>query len=190
MRKDPKMAHLIDSFELIDWSGSGALYVDLLRAVVGQQLSVKAARTIWGRVEILLNANFSPENILKTSDDKLREAGMSWAKIKYVNGIAEAFKNGEVDEKKIAELSDEDVITELTKLKGVGRWTAEMLLMSSLGRQDVFSLGDLGLRSAVSKIYKVDRDDLKKIEKISLKWKPYRSIASKYLWESLDNAPK
>jgi DNA-3-methyladenine glycosylase II len=86
-------------------------------------------------------------------------------------------------------MSDEEVITELTRVKGIGKWTAEMILIFSLARPDVFSLGDLGLRNAVSKLYNVDRDDVKRIEEISLIWKPMRSTASRYLWRSLDNKP-
>lgn len=183
------MAGIIKVHKLPPWKYERKLYEALLSAIVGQQLSVKAADTIWKRVEALLNNDFTPENILKTQDEKLREAGMSWAKIKYVKGIAEAFSRNLIDEEKIINLSDEEIIEELTKLKGVGRWTAEMILIFTIGREDVFSMGDLGLRNAVSKLYGVDRDDLKKIEEIAVKWSPYRSIASRYLWMSLDNAP-
>jgi DNA-3-methyladenine glycosylase II len=189
LKKDPVMAGLIDEYTLEKWKYNRSIYEALLSAIVGQQLSVKAADTIWGRVETLLGKDLSPENIIKTEDQKFRDAGMSWAKIKYVNGIAEAHKNGEIDPEKINDMSDEEVITELTKLKGVGKWTVEMILIFTLKRPDVFSIGDVGLRNAVANLYGVDRDDLEEIEKISLKWKPYRSTASRYLWKSLQNEP-
>jgi len=190
LKKDPVMARLVNATEPFEWVSTGDLYEDLLSAVVGQQLSVKAADTIWKRVEKLLGKDFCPTNILSVKDQGFRDAGMSWAKIKYFNGIAEVFKNKEVDVESLPKMSDEEVVAELTKLKGIGRWSAEMILIFTLGRPDIFSLGDLGLRNAVSKLYLVDRDDLVKIEKISLKWSPYRSTASRYLWKFLDNEPK
>lgn len=187
LSKDPIMAKLVDEHAPFEWKHTSYLYKDLLSAIVSQQLSVKAADTIWSRVEILLNNDFSPQNILETPDQKMREAGMSWAKIKYMNGVAEAYKNDLVNEEEICKMTDEEVILELTKLKGIGPWSVEMILIFTLKRPDVFPLGDLGIRNAVSKLYNVDRDDLKKIEKISLKWRPYRSTACRYLWKSLEN---
>lgn len=189
LKKDPVMASLVKQHKLSKWRYKENLYEDLLGAIVGQQLSVKAADTIWKRVKALLKDDLSPENILKASDDKLREAGMSWAKIKYMNGIAQAFKDGEIVESEVVKMSDEEVIETLTKLNGIGRWSAEMILIFTLGRLDVFSIGDMGLRNAVSKLYGIDKNDLKRIEELSLSWKPYRSIASRFLWKSLDNAP-
>lgn len=183
------MAGLISSYEPFTWHARDSLYESLLSCIVGQQLSTKAADTIWNRVKVLLKNDLSPENILKTEDQDMRDAGMSWAKIKYFNGVAEAHKNAQINEAAIRRMSDDAVIAELTKLKGIGRWSAEMILMFTLGRQDVFSLGDLGLRNAIAKLYKVNRDDLKKLEKISDKWRPYRTIAARYLWMSLDNVP-
>jgi DNA-3-methyladenine glycosylase II len=119
----------------------------------------------------------------------LRAVGLSYAKAKYVKSVCEHALSGDVDFEGMRNLPDEEIIAELIKIKGVGRWTAEMFIMFSLNRPDVFSLGDLGLRNAVAKLYNVDRDDLAAIEKISQKWKPYRSLASRYLWKSLDNAP-
>lgn len=184
------MARLIKKYKLSPWKYEKNIYEALLTAIVSQQLSVKAADTIWSRVETLLSGDLSPQNILGTPDNKMREAGMSWAKIKYIKGIAEAFLSGLIEEKSISKLSDEEVVIELTKLKGVGQWTVEMLLIFTLGRPDIFSIGDMGLKNAVSKLYKVDKNDIKKIEEISLNWKPYRSTASRLLWKSLDNEPK
>ena len=188
LKKDLVMLGVIDNIEPFEWDNTGDLYKDLLHAIIGQQLSVKAARTIRERVQLVLKNDYSPDNILKTKDEKLREAGMSWMKIKYFNGIAEAKKEGLLDEDKFKKMSDEEVIEELIKLKGIGKWSAEMILIFTLARQDVFSMGDLGLRNAVAMHYKVNRDDFEKIEKITKKWSPYRSLASRYLWKSLDSA--
>jgi DNA-3-methyladenine glycosylase II len=135
---------------------------------------------------VLLDNNYSPEQILATDDEKFREAGLSQAKIKYFKGVSEAKENGQIQERKIRKMSDEEVVAELTALKGIGRWSVEMILIFTLGREDIFSLGDLGLRTAVSRLYSVDREDLRKIEEISLVWSPHRSLASRYLWKSLD----
>lgn len=190
LKNDPAMAKLISQFEPFEWHERGSLYEDLLSCIVGQQLSVKAADTIWKRVETLVNHDFSPINILKIPDDKFREAGMSWAKVAYFKGIAVAQSEGKIKPKELEVLSDEDLIKELTKLKGIGKWSAEMIMIFTLNRPDVFSLGDLGLRTAVSKLYGIDREDLNKISQISDKWSPFRSLACRYLWKSLDNAPK
>lgn len=166
------------------------LFTDLVSSIVSQQLSTKAAATIWGRFEAIFSQKkVTPRKLLKVSNDIIRESGVSYSKIKYMKGLAELIVKKQLDLSKVYELPDEDVIVELTKVKGVGRWTAEMILMFSLSREDVFSLGDLGLRNAVAKLYGINRDDLKKIEKLSFKWKPYRTYASMYLWKSLDNKP-
>lgn len=190
LQKDPIMAKLTERYAPFVWKHTSFVYKDLLAAIVSQQLSVKAADTIWNRVEELFGHDFSPENILQTPDQKMRDAGMSWAKIKYTKGVAEAYKNKMINEEAIGKMSDEEIILELTKLKGIGRWSVEMILIFTLKRPDVFPLGDLGIRNAVSKLYQVDRDDLIKIEEISHSWHPYRSLACRYLWKSLENEVK
>lgn len=185
------MKTLISSYGelLFDWESN--LYENLIDSIISQQLSVKAAATISKRFKALFGETFPrPKQILEMPDEKIRECGISYSKIKYIKGICEAIEKGELDLEKLPNLSDEEVIAELTKLKGIGRWTAEMTLMFTLKRLDVFSMGDLGLRNAVAKLYNVDRDDLKKIEEISGNWKPYRTLASRYLWKSLDTTPK
>ena len=182
---DPVMSEIIKRYGLFDWRASGNLFEDLISAIVGQQLSVKAAASIWKRFEDLIG-EVNPENVLSKSHDQLRGVGLSNSKVKYIQGVA----NSGFDFERISKLSDEEVMKELISLKGVGPWTVEMILIFTLGREDIFSIGDLGLRNAVSKNYGVDRDDLDEILKISQKWSPYRSYASRYLWKSLDNAPK
>lgn len=190
LSKDPVMKKLIETYELPGWSYSGNLFLEICGSIIGQQLSVKAGNTIEQRfLSLYADKKPTPSQVLSTDDEKLRACGLSYAKIKYVKGVCEAVINQEIDFESMRSWPDEEIIESLIKLKGIGRWTAEMFLMFSYGREDVFSLGDLGLRNAVSKLYSVDRDDLKKIEKISLNWKPYRSLASRYLWKSLNNTP-
>lgn len=187
LKKDKILARIVSEEIILEWGESTNLFADIVENIIGQQLSGKAANTIIKRFEKLVSLPLNPKKILKFSDQKLRDVGMSWAKVNYVKNLSQAVLDGSLDLEKIKTLSDEEVITELIKIKGIGRWTAEMVLIFFLRRPDVFSLGDLGLRTAVSKLYNVDRNDLRKIEKISLQWKPFRSLASRYLWKSLDN---
>jgi DNA-3-methyladenine glycosylase II len=122
---------------------------------------------------------------LKTDVEKLRSAGMSYSKASYIKNIAQAFVNKDLDVKKLKKMSDEEIKKELVKIKGVGNWTAEMILIFTFKREDVFSLGDAGLRRAIKNLYKIEKDV--DILKLSKKWKPKRSFACWYLWRSLDN---
>ncbi|MBI3385295.1 DNA-3-methyladenine glycosylase 2 family protein [Candidatus Gottesmanbacteria bacterium] len=188
LSKDKKLGGLIKKHGELKWEWGSDLFSDLIESIVNQQLSGKAAATIFGRFKKLFTTKKfpSPSDILKISDEKIRTCGISLAKIKYIKGLCQAILAGNLNLDKLPSLSDEEVITELIKLKGIGKWTAEMILMFSLKREDVFSLGDLGLRKAVAKSYGVKQDDFRQIEKISQKWKPYRTIASRYLWKSLE----
>lgn len=191
LSKDPIMKTLISAHELPETKSDPDLYIALIESIISQQLSIKASDTIFKRfLDIFGDKNPTPGQIITIPDETLRGVGISYAKIKYIKGIDEAVSNKKIDLDALHTMTDEEVITELTKLKGIGRWTAEMLLIFSLKRDDVFSLGDLGLRKAVSKLYNVDREDLKTIGTISMKWSPFRSYASRLLWKSLDNTPK
>ncbi len=162
----------------------------LCRAIVGQQLSVMAARTIWGRFEELLpKKELTPKNILRIKHEDMRKAGMSNAKARYVKGIAEAYDAGEIDFLSLAGMADEKVAEELIRLKGVGQWTVEMFLMFTLGRPDVFSYGDLGLRRAMERLYEIEELRPEQAEEISSKWSPWRTYACMVLWETIDNNP-
>ena len=163
-------------------------FVDLVETIINQQLSDKAASTIFGRLKKLMPRGIlTPQNILKTKDDDIRNAGISYSKIKYIKGIASEIDSGKLDLKKFDKKSDEEVLEELIKLKGIGKWSAEMFLMFSLGREDIFSAGDLGLKNAIKKLYSLKKEPTEKqLIKISSKWKPYRTIASRILWRSLD----
>ncbi len=192
LKKDPVLRKIIikDEFPVFE-DRSNDLFASLVRSIANQQLSGKAAATILGRFIQLFNTKTfpTPRQILNKSDDELRSAGFSYPKVKYIKGLAEMVLKKKINLEKLPELSDAEVIEELIKIKGIGKGTAEMTLICALGRPDVFSLGDLGLATAVSKLYKVKRENLKKIEKISIRWSPYRSVASWYLWRSLDNKP-
>jgi DNA-3-methyladenine glycosylase II len=158
---------------------------------VAQQLSTKAAGAIWGRVTELFDGETpSPAELIAIDGEKLREAGLSWSKVGFLKDLAERVEDGRLDLGRLNELSDEDVIAELIEIKGVGRWTAEMFLIFHLGRPDVVSAGDLGIRRAVQIAYGMDElPDLTRMERISEPWRPHRTLACLYLWRSLDNAP-
>jgi DNA-3-methyladenine glycosylase II len=166
------------------------LMEELIESIINQQLSGKAADTIYKRLlQLFKNEQFpTPEQILKIDVEKLRSAGMSYSKASYIKNIAKAFKDGDLDIRKIQKMSDEEVIVELTKIKGIGKWTAEMILIFTLNREDVFSLGDAGLKRAIKNLYGFT--DEKKILKLSETWKPNRSYACWYLWKSLNNDPQ
>lgn len=171
------------------------LFETLCESIVSQQLSVKAGDTIFGRVlDLLPGRKLTPENILKQKDQALRDAGLSWGKVSYLKDLAQKVKDKEVVLEDLDKLSEEDAIKELTKIKGIGKWTAEMFLMFALGREDVFSHGDVGLQNAIKKIYKerlpFDKEgkwkyDATVVEEIIIKWSPYRTIAARILWRSL-----
>lgn len=191
LKKDLILRKIIKEYKIEELNGETDLFADLIESIINQQLSGKAAATIFNRFKLLFKTKSfpTPKEILKVADQKIRECGISYSKIKYIKGICQAIIDGSLDIKKISKLSDEEVIIELTKLKGVGRWTAEMILIFSLKRPDIFSTGDLGLRTAVSVHYKIERNNIRKIEKISQIWSPYRSLASRLLWRSLNNKP-
>lgn len=193
-QQDPVMKELIDKHGEVTLKGNYMesaclLFADLARSIAGQQLSGKAATTIWGRVEKLLNGEITPAKCLATADEELRQAGLSGQKTKYIKNLAEAVKNGTVQLDKMKNLTDEEVIAQLTTVKGIGRWTAEMFLIFSLARPDAFSFGDGGLYNAMTKLYGGTLTRARQ-EAIVERWKPYRTYASLLLWESLDNQPK
>jgi DNA-3-methyladenine glycosylase II len=190
LNDDPVIAALVAAYPPPAPRDGGDLFVDLVDAIVSQQLSVKAAASIFGRLQRHFNGTGITAPALADADgDLLRSLGLSRRKIEYLHGIARSVVEGSFDPTRLPALPDEDVVTELVRLKGVGPWTAQMLLIFSLGRPDVFAIGDLGLRTAVSRHYGVDRDAHDEILEIARAWSPYRSLACHYLWKSLENAP-
>lgn len=154
----------------------------LAGSIIGQQLSVKAASTISGRVQKISGGPLSANRLHATSDTLLRSAGLSRAKTRYLKHLSESVVNRKLVFAKFRQLTDEEVIHHLTELPGIGRWTAEMFLIFGLKRQNILSCGDAGLRRAVNELYGKDIEDFEAI------WKPYCSIASWYLWEHVDSA--
>jgi len=158
----------------------------LARSIVFQQLAGAAARTIFNRLEAACNRDVTPAAILKLSDAQLRAVGLSKQKLSYIRSLAELTQSGEIDFEKLPEMSDEDIIEHLTRVKGIGRWTAQMFLMFALRRPDVMPHVDFGINSAIKKHYRKRKLKPPHIDKIAKSWSPYRSIACWYLWRSLD----
>ncbi len=164
-------------------------FLSLCKQIINQQLSGHAADKIFGRfIELFPNKKITPKYLLKLSDDSIRNIGASWAKVKYLKDLARKVEDKEIYLERLPQFTNEEVIIELTKIKGIGTWTAEMFLMFSLGREDVFSHGDLGLRRSIEKIYNISNPTRKKIETLSLKWAPFRTWACRILWSYRDNA--
>jgi DNA-3-methyladenine glycosylase II len=193
---DPVMARLIEEHGAIvrkdlKRERSGDSYGALLRSIVGQQLSTKAAATIYGRMLELFGGHApSPKQLLAVDPDKIRAAGLSRPKISYLRDLAEHIEKGELELDHLDELPDEEVIEQLTAVKGIGEWSAHMFLMFHLGRPDVLPVGDQGIRRAVQVQYRLRKlPDAKRLEKIAKAWRPYRTLACLYLWSSLDNKP-
>jgi DNA-3-methyladenine glycosylase II len=197
---DPTMAALIERVGKIDIATRlrrrseerpADAYGALLRAIVGQQLSTKAARTIFGRVlEIFDGSTPSPEQLLEADEAALRAAGLSGRKVEYVRDLASHVIEGELELDRLDRLDDEQVIEEIVAVRGLGVWTAEMFLLFHLERPDVLSGGDLGIRKAVQIEYGLEEMPTPtRVLEIGEAWRPQRSLASLYLWESLANAP-
>ncbi len=167
---------------------SGNLFADLCEDILGQQLSVRVGDVISGRFFALFpKKRATPELTITFSVDDLRKIGTSRGKASYIIDLAQKIVNTEVHLESFIAMRDIEVMTELIKVKGIGPWTAEMFLMSSLAREDVFSAGDLGLKRAIEKLYKKENPSKEEMEAISIKWSPYRTYACRVLWNSLDN---
>jgi len=162
----------------------------LTRAIVGQQLSAKAAATIFARFEGLYDAFPTPAQVLATPDERLRAVGLSSQKLGYLRDLCRRIEEGQLPLDVLERMEDEAVIEALTQVKGVGRWTAEMFLIFRLQRPDVLPLGDLGIAKAVQRAYKLRKaPSPDRLTRIGEAWRPYRSVACWYLWASLNNDP-
>ena len=169
----------------------GDAYGALLRAIVGQQLSVKAAATIFERALALFGGRMpTARELLDADDAALRGAGLSGRKVEYLKDLAAKVESGELELDRLGEMTDDEIIAELTAVRGLGVWTAHMFLIFHLERPDVLPVGDLGIRNAVAAAYGLDEPPApEEMERIAAPWRPHRSLASLYLWESLANAP-
>ena len=186
--KDPVLAKIIKQVTLSPSTPHESYFIDLVESIISQQLSIKAADTIWKRVQALLpDQRVTPEGILALPDDTIRAAGISYSKIKYIKDLADKTLASGILFEQFETMTDEEIITELTKVKGIGRWTAEMFLIFAMGRPDVFSYGDLGIRKGIKNLYGFKKEPtFEEAEKIAEKWRPYRSVACRYLWKSLE----
>ncbi len=194
LSKDKKLKKLVESSEPHQLKKRKNICTYLCASIMSQQLSVKVADVIYKRFLNLYGGKEpTPQQILDTPFEQLRGIGLSNAKVNYVKNVAQFEIESGMDAKKLGKMDNEEVITYLTQIKGVGRWTTEMLLMFALGREDVFAVDDLGIQNAMIKLYKLDNSDKKKFRidllKISEKWSPFRTYACLHLWQWKDNAP-
>ena len=161
-------------------------FIDLVDAITSQQLSGKAAKTIFERVKERCGGRITPEKLRKLKTEELRKCGLSYAKCSYVKDLSEKVLSKKLSVKKLDKLPDEEVEKELVAVKGIGVWTAEMFLMFTLARPDVFPADDLGIQNGMKKLLKRQLKS-QKIAQYASRWKPYRSVAAWYIWEGLDN---
>ena len=189
MRKDRVLRRLLPKFPCAAMETRGDPFVTLARSVVGQQISVKAAQSVWTRFSGLMKT-VKPAQVLKLSTEDMRGAGLSARKVEYLQDLATYFQTGKVSVKQWHLMEDEAIITELVAIRGIGRWTAEMFLMFYLLRPDVLPLDDVGLLNGISKLYfsgePVSRSEVRDLARA---WEPYRSVATWYIWRSLDPEP-
>ncbi|TAK08306.1 MAG: DNA-3-methyladenine glycosylase 2 family protein [Candidatus Manganitrophaceae bacterium] len=189
---DPVLSACIEAIGPCRLAPAPDPFVALVEAIISQQLSVKAADTIFDRLASLCpRGPITPKGIFSTPDAALRRVGLSRQKISYMKDLAGRWIAGEIRPKTFHLLPDEEVIARLVEVKGIGRWTAEMFLIFALNRPDVLPVDDLGLKKAVRQAYRLRKlPSPERIQKIAKPWRPYRSIATWYLWKSLNNGPK
>ena len=188
-RRDPVMAAIIRAHPKVFMVRRGEAFMTLARAICGQQISVKAAQAVWNRL-VLCCSEMTPEKVLAKKRPELRACGLSDRKTEYIADLAQHFVDGKIHEKRWHEMDDEAIILELTDVRGIGRWTAEMFLMFNLLRSDVFPLDDLGLQKGIRVAYfKGRKVSLGRMRKLGESWRPWRSVATWYLWRSLDPVP-
>lgn len=184
--RDPEMKKLITAIGDIDISLRSDSLASIVRSIIGQQISVSAASTIYSRLLDLLDGEITVEGLLAHSEEDLRNVGLTYRKADYVKDLAEKVNTGELDLNNIADYDDEDIMKQLINVKGIGKWTAEMFLILSLGREDILAVDDVGIQRAAQWLYNVDKSERRQIliEKSPL-WTPYRSVVSHYLWEAI-----
>jgi DNA-3-methyladenine glycosylase II len=186
-RKDPVMAAIMKRHPKVFMMRRGEAFMTLARAICGQQISVKAAQSVWNRIVVCLDEKITPEAVIAKDRKKLRACGLSDRKTEYIADLAQHFVDGKIHERRWPEMDDEAIIAELVDVRGIGRWTAEMFLMFNLLRPDVFPLDDLGLQKALRLSYR--KKSLRSMKALGETWRPWRSVATWYLWRSLDPLP-
>ena len=186
---DPVMAGIVASYAGSTLVSRGDPFSTLARSIVGQQISVKAADSVWARFVAALPA-ITPADVLEISPELLRACGLSARKVEYVGDLARHFSDGQIHTARWSLMSDEEIITELTAVRGIGVWTAEMFLIFNQLRPDVFPLDDIGLQKAVALHYfNGERPLRRELSGLGESWRPWRSVATWYLWRSLDPVP-
>jgi DNA-3-methyladenine glycosylase II len=188
MFTDKILLDLVAKYPAPQWSDrSKYLFENLIETIISQQLSGKAAETIFNRFKSHFNPTTfpTPAQVLAVSPEQLRSLGISTAKSNYIHNVAQAFIDKKITIETVQVMSDEEIITTLTQIKGLGKWSAEMILIFTLNRPDIFSFGDLGLRNAIKNLYGISAKE--EILKLTETWSPNRSLASWYLWRSLEN---
>lgn len=195
LSRDRKLKPLIKKHGKFKLNKRKNVYLRLCAHIISQQLSTKVAEVIFKRFLNLFNGKYpTPEQILEIKPETLRSIGLSNAKASYVHNVARFAIEFNIDATKLRKMTNEDVIEFLTQIKGVGRWTVEMILMFTLARPDVFALDDLGIQTAMQKLYRIDKSDKKKMKehmlRLSEKWIPYRTYACLHLWQFKDEPKK
>ena len=190
-RRDPKLGSVIRRVGTCTLEPLGDPYRELLRSVIHQQLAGPAARAISGRVKAHFGGRYpAPARLLATPDPALRAAGLSGSKLNTLKGIAAAFDRGELSNRRLYGMEADAVVEAVTRIKGIGPWTAHMLLIFSLGHPDILPVGDYGVRKSAMDLYGLkDLPKPRELEAVAESWRPYRSIGAWYLWRHLDNAP-
>ncbi|HEY5464594.1 MAG TPA: DNA-3-methyladenine glycosylase 2 family protein [Hanamia sp.] len=194
LSKDKRLKKLIEAQEPFLLEKRNKVYLRLCSSILSQQLSTRVAQVLYKRfLDLYGGKEPTAKMILETRADIFRNIGFSNAKASYVHNVCRFFIDNKITDEQLHKTNNEGVIELLTQIKGVGKWTVEMILMFTLGREDVFAIDDLGLKQGVIKLYKIKETDKKllqkRIEKISLKWSPYRTYASRYLWNWKDGLP-
>jgi DNA-3-methyladenine glycosylase II len=188
-RRDPVLRKLVKAYPEANLRSRGNAFSTLARSITGQQISVKAAQSVWERV-VVAAGKISPENILAIKDEDLRGCGLSRQKVAYIKDLARHFDDGRIKPHRWTHEDDDTVIRELAEVKGIGRWTAEMFLVFYLLRPNVLPLDDIGLQRAMERLYNngeaLSKDEMRKIAQ---RWDPWCTVATWYLWRSLDPIP-
>ena len=195
LSKDKKLKKIIALQEPYVLVSRKNVYLHLCISIMSQQLSTKVAAVIYNRfLNLYKNKKPSPQQIIDTPVETLRSIGLSNAKAQYIQNVCRFFLAEKITDAKLHKMSNEELIKYLSSIKGVGQWTVEMILMFTLGREDVFALDDLGIQQSIAKLYQLDATDKKvlkeKMLQVSAKWSPYRTYACRYLWGWKDNVPK
>lgn len=188
---DPELSKVVEKINYDDWFedkdvSTDTIFRSLCRTIVGQQLAGAAAKAIYSRFENLLQGQVTPDKVLSIAPEQIREVGLSWAKVRSVIDLSTKVKAGELILENLLILDNEKLIEELDSVRGIGRWTAEMFLMFQMGREDIFSWGDLGLKKGLSKMSGADASEITLKSRVE-SWAPYRTYAAIAMWHILDN---